>query len=176
VTLQDFEVVMWGEGQSPIQSFHFGQGDARFVFSGRSIGMRNDKTTQYRNITVEFLNPKVISVGYQPDTRTWGYVEAGINPPGDPHAKFVAQINLQAAVATEAQLLPGDSLPAPDKPANEMLIPITDIDLKRTDGTHIRKASGEAIWLGDGRKTELANFGTDNAGLVMVQLWIQPSE
>ncbi len=175
VSLQDCEIVMWSNGQSPIQSFRFGKGDTRFSFAGRDIGLRNDQTTEYRNITVEFLNPKVTSIGIQPETGSWGYVAAGINSPADPHAKFVSQINLQAAAATEAQLLPGDSFPAPEKPANELLIPITDLDLKNPEGTHIRKAIGETLWMGEGRKAALENYGTDPAQFVMVQLWMQPS-
>ena len=137
--------------------------------------MRNDKTTEYRNITVEFLDPKIISIGIQPDTGSWGYVANGISPPADPHAKFISQINLQAAVAAEAQLLAGDSFPPPDKPATELLIAITDVDLTLQDA-HIRKPSGTATWIADGRTAALMNSGSDPANFVVLQLWKPASE
>jgi len=65
VTLQDCEMVMWAEGESDILNFRFNQGDARFFFGGFARGIRNDHTSEYRNITVEFLNSKVTTYGYQ---------------------------------------------------------------------------------------------------------------
>ena len=57
VALLDSDVVIWPEGESDIVDFHFNQGDVRFYFSGPALGIRNDRTTEYRNITVEFLDP-----------------------------------------------------------------------------------------------------------------------
>ena len=76
ITLQDTEVVMWPEGTSDITNFRFNQGDVRFSFGGRALGIRNDRTNDYRNITVEFLNPKVTSFGYQANLGTWSLVPA----------------------------------------------------------------------------------------------------
>src|SRR5712692_6956629 len=52
VALLDCDVVMWPEGESDIIDFHFSQGDVRFHPGGRAIGIRNDRTTEYRNVTV----------------------------------------------------------------------------------------------------------------------------
>jgi hypothetical protein len=71
VTLQDCEIVMWPEGRSDIQSFRLGEGDVRFLFGGRARGLRNERNTTYRSITVEFLNPKVTTYSYQRDSGAW---------------------------------------------------------------------------------------------------------
>ena len=63
-------------------NFHFSQGDVRFYSGGRAIGMRNDRTTDYRNITVEFLDPKVTNYGYQAYSGTWQFRAAFDRPAG----------------------------------------------------------------------------------------------
>src|SRR5882757_9223324 len=50
ITLQDCEVVMWAEGTSDITEFRFNQGDTRFSLGGRALGIRNDRTSEYRNV------------------------------------------------------------------------------------------------------------------------------
>src|SRR5215471_307919 len=59
ITLQDCEIVMWPEGRSDIQSFRLNEADTRFLFAGRARGLRNERNTTYRSITVEFLDTKV---------------------------------------------------------------------------------------------------------------------
>src|SRR6266852_2754643 len=108
LTLQDSEVVMWPEGASDITNFRFNQGDVRFSLGGRATGIRDDLTSEYRNITIEFLNPKVTSYGYQPLTGAWGFGAGGINPPVDPHTKFNNTLHLGAAIVNDIQLLPRD--------------------------------------------------------------------
>ena len=93
VALLDCDVVIWPEGESDIVNFHFNQGDVRFYLGGRALGMRNDRTTDYRNVTVEFLDPKVTNYGYQPIPAPGTMDRASISPPADPHAKFVNSIS-----------------------------------------------------------------------------------
>lgn len=175
VTLRDCELVLWGEGSSPIENFRFSQGDIRFLFGGQDVGIRNDRSTECRNITVEFLNPKVTSYSYQTEAG-WVFSAGAISAPADPHAKFVNGINLGAAVAQDVQLLAGDSFPPPEKPAAELLIPITDMDLINQGDTHIRKSPGEVVWIGEGRKSDLTNATNDPERFAIVQLWIQRDE
>jgi hypothetical protein len=168
ITLQDCEVVIWPEGASDITNFSFNQGDVRFSFGGRAIGIRNERTSEYRNITVEFLNPKVTSYGYQPSIGTWQFGASGINPPVDPRARFKNTISLGAASVSHIQLLPRDTLPVPDLSGPELLVPVTDIDLKTGEYERIRKSSGEAVWIPAGRKSTPMNVSTDPVRMVLV--------
>lgn len=153
VTLQDCDVIMWPEGASDITSFHFSQGDARFSFGGRASGIRNDQAREYRNVTVEFLDPKVTTYGYQGYSGTWDYGAAGINLPADPHTRFINTLSLGDATASDLQLLSSDPLPSPEKDDPELLIAVTDIDLKAGESERIRKSSGEVVWIPAGRKS-----------------------
>src|SRR6266853_1417531 len=130
VALLDCDVVMWPEGESDIVSFHFNPGDVRFYSGGRALGIRNDRTSEYRNVTVEFLNPKVTNYGYQPSTGAWEYGPSGINPAVDPHVRYTNSLHLGDATASDIQLLPRDHLPQPEKDNAELLVPVTDVDLK----------------------------------------------
>ncbi len=169
VTLQDCEVVMWPEGRSDIQSFRLGEGDVRYLFGGRARGLRNERNTTYRNITVEFLDPKVTTYSYQRDSGAWDYGDSVLRPPVDPHAKFANSLGLGAATATDVQLLPGDSLPLPEKLAAELLIPVSDVDFKTEGDTHMRKSPGEAVWIPAGRKFKLVNVASEAAHFVVVE-------
>lgn len=169
VALQDCDVVMWPEGQSDIVDFHFNQGDVRFNLGGRAVGIRNDRTTEYRNVTIEFLDPKVTSYGYQARTGTWNYGAVSIGPPVDPHAKFMNTILLGEASVSDVQLLSRDPLPPPEKPGAELLIPVTDIDLKAGEYERIRKGSGDVVWIPEGRKHTFLNATSDPARLIVVQ-------
>jgi hypothetical protein len=168
VALLDCDVVMWPEGESDIIDFHFSQGDVRFYPGGRALGMRNDRTTEYRNVSVEFLDPKVTNYGYQAYTGTWEYGPAAIGPPVDPHAKYMNSLPLGAASVTDVQLLPRDPLPPPETPGPELLIPVTDIDLKAGEYERIRKSSGDAVWIPAGRKSTFLNATTDPARFIVV--------
>lgn len=169
ISLEDSELVVWQEGAAPVQSFPFRQGDVRFAFGGRAIGLRNDRTTDYHGVIVEFFDPKVTTYGFHADTNTWSYEGGGINLPADPHAKFVARMPLGAASVADVQLLAGDSLPAPDEGVAELLIPLTEIDLKQED-RHIRKQPGEVVWIGSGRKADLMNASSGPIGFAVVEL------
>ncbi len=169
LTLQDSEVVMWPEGASDITNFRFNQGDVRFSFGGRAMGIRNDRTSEYRNITVEFLNPKVTSYGYQPSAGTWEFGANGINPPVDPHARFKNTLRLGAASVNDIQLLPRDPLPAPELSGPELLIAVTDIDLKAGESERIRKSSGDVVWIPAGRKSAPMTVPTDPVRLMLLE-------
>ena len=170
VTLQDCEVVMWAQGQSEIQNFRFNQGNVRFAYAGPARGIRNDRSSVYRNITVEFMNPKVSTYGYQPSVGGWEYGSSGINPPVDPHKKFKGDLDLSEAIASDVQLLQGDTLEPSEKGYSELLIASTDIDLKAGSDIHIRKSSGEVVWFGTDRKRDLFNSVPDPARFVIVSL------
>jgi len=168
VALRDCDVVMWPEGESDIVNFHFSPGDVRFYAGGRALGIRNDRTTEYRSITVEFLNPKVTNYGYQAYSGGWDYGPVSIAPPVDPHAKFMNSILLGRTTANDVQLLSRDPLPAPEKPTAELLIPVTDIDLKAGEYERIRKSSGDAVWIPAGRKSTFLNATADPARLILI--------
>ena len=170
VTLQDCEMVMWNEGESEIASFRFNQGDVRFFYSGSARGMRNDHTGMYRNITVEFLNPKVTTFGYQANTGKWEYGGSAIGPPVDPNKKFHSTLKLGVVDASDVQLLQRDILEPPDKGTLELLIPVTDLDVTRGSDLHVRKRPGDAWWIGDGRKADLMKTSPDPARFALVEL------
>jgi hypothetical protein len=169
VTLQDCEVVIWPEGASDITNFRFNQGDVRFSIGGQGVGIRNDHASEYRNITVEFLNPKVTSYGYQASAGSWQFGSSGINPPVDPHARFKNTLHLGAASVSDIQLLPRDSLAIPDLSGPELLIAVTDIDLKAGESERIRKSLGDVVWISAGRKSPPMNVTTDPVRLVAVE-------
>ena len=170
VTLQDCEIVMWAEGQSDVPNFRFNRGGVHFSYAGPARGIRNDRTSVYRNITVEFMDPKVTTFGYQANTGNWDYGSSGINPPVDPRKKFKNDLDLSQAIASDVQLLQGDLLEPPDKGIAEVLIATSDIDLKTQTDIHIRKSAGEIMWLGEGRKNSLMNSNPDPARFVVIQL------
>jgi len=170
VTLQDCEMVMWNEGESEIASFRFNQGDVRFFYAGAARGMRNDHTGLYRNITVEFLNSKVTTFGYQANSGKWGYGGSAIGPPVDPNKKFNTTLKLGVVDASDVQLLQRDVLEPPDKGTFELLIPVSDLDMTNGSDLHVRKGSGDAWWIGDRRKADLMNTSPDAARFTLVEL------
>jgi len=168
VTLRDCEVAMWPEGNSDILMQRFAQGNVGFYFGGRAIGLRNEQAATYRNVTVEFLDPKVTTYGYQWSTGRWDYGATTTSSVVDPHAPFASGLRLGPVMAIEVQLLPNGSLPAPDHRSSELLIPVTDIDLRASDES-IRHAAGEALWIPAGRKSKLVNAADLPARFAMVQ-------
>lgn len=172
VTLEDSQMVMWSEGASANLTFHINRGDTRFFLGGAALGMRNDGQKEYRNVTVEFLDPRVTNYGYQygaADGPKWDYGSSALAPPADPRAGFVHPLPLQAAVVRDVQLLSGEQLPALPQPARELLIAVTDLSLTNAANENLRKAAGEVVWL-EGRKSPLINQGTAPARFVAVEL------
>lgn len=170
VMLQDSEMVMWNQGESQIVNFRFNQGDIHFFYGGPARGMRNDRTTAYRAIVVEFLNPKVTTFGYHATTGKWDYGSNGINPPVDPNKKFRNSLDLGQASVSDVQLLQRDVLPPPGKGASELVIPVTALDLLAGSDLHIRKSPGDAWWIGKDRKNDLMDSVPDPARFVVVEL------
>jgi hypothetical protein len=168
IALLDSDVVIWPEGESDITNFHFQQGDVRFNLAGRAVGMRNDRTTDYRNLTIEFLDPKVTSYGYQAYSGAWEYGPVSIAPPVDPRARFMSSLLLGAASVYDIQLLSRDPFAPPEKPGAELLIPVTNIDMKAGEYERIRKSSGEPVWIPSGRKTTFLNATADPIRFVEV--------
>src|SRR5207249_3558941 len=81
VTFQDSEIASWAEGEAGVLTYRFRANDIHFYFGGRARAMRNDTSSEYRNVTVEFLNPKVTTYGYQSNTRRWQYGGNTLLPP-----------------------------------------------------------------------------------------------
>ncbi len=94
VTFQDNEIASWAEGEAGVLTYRFRANDIHFYFGGRARAMRNDTSSEYRNVTVEFLNPKVTTYGYQSNTRRWQYGGNTLLPPVDPNAKFANRMPL----------------------------------------------------------------------------------
>lgn len=159
VTLQDGEIVMWDEGKSPVAHFQTHKSQASFVFltndqqaKGVAGGFLNDRPNDYRNITVEFLDPNV----------GWNLLPAGtIGPP--------ASMFLGGAVVDNVLLQPGDSFPAPEKPGAELVIPVSDVDLKGAGGIRIRRSPGDVAWISVNLTSNLTNAGREPAGFIVVQ-------
>jgi hypothetical protein len=170
VALEDCEMVLWSEGQSPVANFGFKPGDVHFLYSGPPRGFRNDRTTECRSAIVEFLDPKVTTYGYQSQIGRWDYGASGIAPPPDPEVKFVDQLLIGTAAVKDVQLLAGDSFPPPGKGIAELLIPVSDVDFKTQSDVHVRKASGKAIWMGAGRTSDLTNASGGPVRFVVVEL------
>jgi hypothetical protein len=168
IALLDSDVVIWPEGESDIVNFHFSQGDVRFNTGGRALGMRNDRTTDYRSVTIEFLDPKVTNYGYQSYSGTWQFGAASVAPPVDPHAKFMNSLLLGAASVSDVQLLSRDPFPPPGKPRPELLIPVTNIDMKAGEYERIRRSSGEPVWIPTGRKITFLNATADPIRFIQV--------
>ena len=72
VPIQDGELVIWSEGASPLPHYVFHPGEVHFWMGGQASGMRNDRPTDFRAVIVEFLNPKVVSYQYDPETGGFG--------------------------------------------------------------------------------------------------------
>ena len=176
IALRDCELVMWSEGHSDVQNFPFAQGDARFLFGGRAIGVRNDRSSECQQIVVEFLNPKVTTFGYQYGKGRWDYGISALstpdprNVPVDPHARFTNAMQLGEAVAKDVQLPPGETLPAPEKESAQLLIALSDLDLKRAGEERIRKSPADLAWIPANRRTKLTNQDAHPARFVVIEL------
>ena len=168
VALLDSDVVIWPEGESDIVDFHFNQGDVRFYSGGRALGIRNDRTTEYRNVTVEFLDPKVTNYGYQAYSGKWDYGPASISPPVDPHARFMNSISLGPVTVSDVQLLSRDPFSAARETGCGVAASVTDIDLKAGEYERIRKSSGEVVWIAAGRKPTFLNATADAERFIVV--------
>jgi hypothetical protein len=76
---------------------------------------------------------------------------------------------LGAATVSAVQLLSRDPFLPPEKPGPQLLIPVTDIDLKAGEYDRIRKSSGEVVWIPAGRKATFLNATSDPVRFIVVQ-------
>jgi len=163
VALQDGEIIIWDEGKSPIQHFQVHLGETSFrclspacvtaqaLETGVAGGFRNDRPNDYRNITVEFLDPNV----------GWSMTQGGnILYPG---LMFVG-----GALVGNVLLQPGESIPTPDKPGPQLVIPVSDVDLKGS-AIRIRKSAGDVAWIPEGQTSSLVNAGRDPARFITIE-------
>jgi hypothetical protein len=174
IPLNDGELAIWSEGASPISHFLFHTAEVHFWIGNHVGGMRNDRSTRFRAVVVEFLNPKVVSYAYD-ETGQRTYAGGGVSLPVDPHLRFINSLAMGAAAASEVQLLPGDSFPPPPKVADELLIAVSDVDLKGKGDTDIRRSSGQVAWLAAGRTWDLTNHSSTPARFTAVYFWKQPA-
>lgn len=169
VTLQDSEIAMWRQGESPVQHFRMALGELRFLPGNTARGLRNDSTSEYRNITVEFKDPRVTNYGYRPDTGKWDYGPSVLDPPVDPRGHFVNSLDLETAIVNDVQLLPKDALPPSDTQTGELLIGVTPVELDSGSAGTIGLSRGEVRWLST-RGAGLKNVGTSPARFVVVKI------
>ena len=173
VTFEDCQPAMWIEGQSPIIPGTLKQGWVNYLAGGWTRGMRNDQKSTCRFVVVEFLDPKATmneDVGYA------GNTGPSVDPAGnvDAAAKSIGTMPLGASYVTTAYLPHGESMPARPKDVGELLIAITDLDLKTLDskteaGNHIRKSLGEVEWIESGHELEWESEGSAPARFVLVR-------
>ena len=90
-------------------------------------------------------------------------------PPKDPQKAFTDVMDLGEAKVRDVQLLPDDTYPEPEKDVDELLIPLSDIELKRAS-ERIRKDRTEPLWIPAGRKSKLVNDATVPARMVVLEL------
>lgn len=131
-------------------------GEIRFFLGNSAQGLRNDTSTEYRSITVEFLDPRVTNYGYRHESGNWDYGPSIAPSPVDAEGHFVNSLDLEKAVANDVQLLPGESLPATKRAS--LLIAITPVQLANGVGKTISLQPGEVQWREAG-ETVLTNTG-----------------
>jgi hypothetical protein len=167
VTLKDSSLFMWPEGTSDIIESRFTKGSIGFYYGGKTIGMRNGQNVTYRNVTVEFLDPRVTNYGYQWTSGSWDYGATGASLPADPNAAFANRLPLGAATAIDVQLLPNSSLPRPDADVSGLIVPVTDIVLQ-AGNDEIQKSSGDVTWI-SGRRPKLVNAAGTAARFAVIE-------
>lgn len=164
---EEGEVIMWKEGESPIQHFRVNRGQIQFFLGQSPRGYRNDaRSGEYHNVTVEFLGNGVTTYGYRYYTGKWDYGPSILNPPVDAEGHFVNSLDLNRAVASDVQLLPKEFLPASER--RQLLVAISDLNLEMAK-RNIRLAPGEVLWL-ERREAELVNAGNGAARFALVEL------
>lgn len=174
ISLRDGRLVMWAEGSNPGLVFPVSAGDTRFFLGGPALGVRNTGAAKYQNITIDFLDPQVTTYAYQYNRSlgqaSWDYGSSGaLAPPVDEHSGFAHALSLRRAVVRDVRLLPGAELAPPERSANELFIPVTDVNLAPASGRQLKRQSGEIAWL-EGRTSALINRGDAPARFVVLQL------
>ncbi|MGA9978762.1 MAG: hypothetical protein WBQ08_09015 [Candidatus Sulfotelmatobacter sp.] len=183
VTLEDCQPAMWLEGQSPIVPGTLKQGQVNFLSGLWARGMRNDQKSICRFVVVEFLDLRATmnaGSGYA-DTGFAGNAGPSVDPAGkvDRATKLIATVPLGASYVTTAYLPHGESIPARPNDIGELLIAISDLDLKTVDPktediktedeSHIRKSPGELEWIEPGHGAAWESEGSVPARFVLVR-------
>jgi hypothetical protein len=166
VQIEEHEVIMWEDDEAPIQHFRAPTGELHFFFGGSAHGIRNDSNAQYRNVTVEFLDPEVTTYGYRYESGKYDFGPSVINPPVDPEGHFVNSLNLEKAQALDVQLLPRQPLPAARSP--QLLIAITALNLSAGADRKISLKPGEILWRKIGEPA-LPNTSPNRARLAVIE-------
>lgn len=173
LALDDCDLAIWREGGSSIESYHQNPGDLRFFFGGQSIGIRNDRTLPCRSVIVEFLDPTVTTYGYQWWANgKWEYGASGLSWPADVSAKFTSMLRLGSAMAIDVQLPPSDIFSPPVRTSDQLVLPITSVELERGDQPPINKAAGDALWIAAREKTDLVNRGEGVSRFVVLEVLV----
>lgn len=103
---------------------------------------------EYRNITVEFLDPRVTNYGYQggSDGQSPNYGSTAMGPPPDEQTGFVHVLPLHSVSVRDVRLRPGEQLAPPEMPAKELMVAVTELDLRSSSESELTKQSGEIAW------------------------------
>jgi hypothetical protein len=165
VTLEENEVIMWKDEESPIQHFRVPTGEVHFFFGGSAHGIRNDSKATYRNVTVEFLDPQITTYGYRYESGKYDYGVVTLNPPVDLEGHFVNSLDLERAVAKDVQLLPKEKLLPGTRPA--LAIAVTSLSVADGPERLISLQPGEVAWLKNADAV-LANNGPGRARFALV--------
>jgi hypothetical protein len=169
ITLEDAEIASWAEGRAGVITYQYKRNDVRFFFGGPARALRNDTPNTYRNLTVEFLSPKVTTLGFDIAEKRWEYGSNAMLPPTDPQKGFTETMDLGEARVKDVQLMPEDEYPEPEKSVDELLLPLTDLELKK-NGLRIRKDQYTPFWIPAGRNVKFMNDATVPARMVVIEL------
>lgn len=144
VQLEDHEAIMWKNDESAIQHFRAPSGEIHFFLGGSAHGIRNDSNTELRNMTVEFMDPKVTVYGYRFESGKYDFSPNVLNPSVDPEGHFANSLDLEKAVARDIQLLPKESLPAAE--GSQLLIAVTPLSFFTASDASVSLAPGAVLW------------------------------
>jgi quercetin dioxygenase-like cupin family protein len=144
ITLAESELVMWKDEEAPVEHFRVPTGEVHFFFGGSAHGIRNESKAEYRNVTVEFLDPRVTTYGYRYDTGKYDYGPVTVGTPVDTEAHFVNSLDLEKAVARDIQLLPKESLPAAQ--GSQLLIAVTPLSFSTASDSSMSLGPGKVLW------------------------------
>lgn len=165
VTPENSEIIMWKDGESPIQHYHVRKGEIHFYLGPSARGIRNDAKAEYRNVIIEFLDPQVTNYGYRYNKGKWDYGPSVSDQPVDPEGNFANSLDLETAVAKDIQLLSRETLPSSDRP--RLLVAVTSLELSLGE-RKIKLKPCEVMWL-ESREPGLQNESSAAARFALVE-------
>lgn len=166
VTPAASDIIIWKGNESPVLHSLAPSGEIRFFLGNSDQGLRNETRTEYHNITVEFLDPHVTNYTYRYESGNWDYGPSIAPSPVDPQGHFVNSLDLAKAVASDVQLLPGESLPATKRAS--LIIAVTPVQLASVAGRTLSLKPGQVLWREAG-ETPLTNSGPVRERFAMVE-------